>query len=174
VECEERIFTGGSAMGNEKSSNGFSRVLLHDFTLAVAPPKHTNQASLRILKTRDGRQFIGKQTNSRAKQANKLLKFALMPYKPLVPHIVPLEIYVTYAFPFNKTEKKSVIALGEVAHTKRPDADNLMKGLFDVMGECGYWKDDSQLSVVHFKKVFSANPRIGIKILELAPLKSES
>jgi len=137
--------------------------------MQVAPPKHTNQASLRILKSRDGRQFIGKQKSSNANKAKNLLKVHLMPHRPFVPHNCPLEIYVTYAFPFNKTEKKSIIALGEVPHMKRPDADNLMKGLFDVMGECGYWKDDSQLSVVHFKKVFSANPRIGIKILELAP-----
>lgn len=150
-----------------KCSNGFSRILLHEFSLAVKPPKHTNQASLRILKTRDGRQFIGKQANSKAKQANNMLKFALLPYKPIVPHLVPLAVSVVYNFPFNKTEKKSIVKLGIYPHVKRPDCDNLMKGLFDVMTDM-FWKDDSQLCCVEFSKFYSANPSIDIKIFEVA------
>jgi Holliday junction resolvase RusA-like endonuclease len=151
---------------SEEASNGFSRVLVKEFVLAIEPPKTTNQASLRILKTKDGRQFVGKQQNSKAKQAQNLLRFALLPHKPTTLYTQPIKLYVQYNYSFNKTEKKAIKDLGWYPHHKRPDGDNLLKGLLDVMTGM-FWKDDSQVYHMEFVKCWASSPCIKIAISEI-------
>ena len=108
--------------------------------------------------------FIGKTSTSTARKANAYLKQKLMPFRPIVPIASAIDLYIEYNFAFNKTEKKSVIKKGKIPHIKRPDSDNLMKGLLDVMGQCKFWNDDSQISNLHFLKTYSIDPCISIKI----------
>lgn len=152
---------------SEQSSNGFSRVLAISLSIPINPPRSTMQGSTRILKKRDGTTFIGKPTSSNAKKAKKLLKTYLMPYAPIVPLKGALFVSIIYNFEFNKTEKKSNRKKGIIPHNKRPDSDNLMKGLFDVLSECNYWNDDSQVSSLQFEKNYSANPLLSINIYNI-------
>jgi Holliday junction resolvase RusA-like endonuclease len=151
----------------QQDGNGFSRALLQDIVVNQPPPKATAQASTRILRRRDGTFFIGKPHNSNAKKASAYLKEILKPYSPIVPYNFPISIEVQYQFPFNKTEKKANIKKGIIPHHKRPDSDNLMKGLFDICSKLNWWNDDSQLCEVKFGKFYSNNPSIKIKIYEL-------
>ena len=131
------------------------------------PPRSTMQGSTRILKKRDGSLFIGKPLNSNAIKAKTYLKELLSPYRPIVPYAYPISIDVQYNFAFNKTEKKANIKKGVIPHYKRPDSDNMMKGLFDVMSSLKYWNDDSQLCEIKFRKYFSSSPSILIKIYRI-------
>ncbi len=158
---------GRVSVQSDPCGNGFSRALVKSIVVEQPPPKATVQASTRILRRKDGTFFIGKPQNSNAKKANAYLKNILKPYSPIVPYDFPISIEVQYQFPFNKTEKKANIKKGIIPHHKRPDADNLMKGLFDICSKLNWWNDDSQLCEVQFGKFYSKNPSITINIYEL-------
>lgn len=127
------------------------------------PPKHTAQASNKILKTRDGRYFVGKKSSSLAKQTESDLIALLMPFRPEKPFDKQLEITVKWIYPFRKAEPKKNRYEGLPCTTK-PDCDNICKLLFDTMTRLGYWIDDALIYHVDFTKCYSDNPRIEIKI----------
>ena len=59
--------------------------------------------------------------------------------------------------------KKKQDELSEQWHIKRPDVDNLVKGVKDALN--GYvYKDDSQVSQLFTTKKYSKTPRIEISI----------
>ena len=53
-----------------------------------------------------------------------------------------------------------------VWHTKKPDADNLLKMLKDCMNEI-FYKDDKQVCVTRIRKQYSERPRWEINIDEM-------
>ncbi len=60
-------------------------------------------------------------------------------------------------------KKQQAAAVGEVAHTKRPDLDNIVKAIKD--GANGVtWKDDSQVIDVRASKQYG-KPRVEVEIL---------
>lgn len=127
------------------------------------PPKHTAQASNKILKTKDGKYFIGKKSDSKAKQTQNDLISLLYPYRPQKPLEGALKLEIKWVYPFRKSEPKKN-RTGELYCYTRPDVDNLCKLLFDVMTRLGFWIDDSQIADLHFVKCWSDNPRIEIFI----------
>lgn len=127
------------------------------------PPKHTAQASNKILKTKDGKYFIGKKSDSKAKQTQNDLISLLYPYRPQKPLEGALKLEIKWVYPFRKSEPKKNRG-GELYCYTRPDVDNLCKLLFDVMTRLGFWLDDSQIADLHFVKCWSDNPRIEIFI----------
>lgn len=127
------------------------------------PPKHTAQASNKILKTKDGKYFIGKKSDSKAKQTQNDLISLLYPYRPQKPLEGALKLEIKWVYPFRKSEPKKN-RTGELYCYTRPDVDNLCKLLFDVMTRLGFWLDDSQIADLHFIKCWSDNPRIEIFI----------
>lgn len=133
------------------------------FTINCIPPKHTAQASNKILKTKDGRFFVGKMSSSTAKQTQNELMWLLMPYRPQTPFACPLKLSVKWLYPFRKAEPKKN-RIEELPCTTRPDCDNLCKLLLDIMTRLGFWVDDSLIYDLHFIKCYSGNPRIEIKI----------
>ena len=54
--------------------------------------------------------------------------------------------------------------LAPVAHTTKPDADNLAKAVLDAMTVAGWWKDDSQVTPILISK-FYANQERGPGVL---------
>lgn len=52
-------------------------------------------------------------------------------------------------------------------YVKKPDTDNLQKGLKDVMTKLGWWKDDAQVFSEHATKVYSRIPGIRIDVREV-------
>lgn len=133
------------------------------FILNCIPPKHTAQASNRILKTKDGRFFVGKMSSSNAKQTQNELMWLLSPHKPPKPFGEPIRLEVKWVYPFRKTEPKKNRIEG-LPCTTRPDCDNLCKLLLDIMTRLGFWVDDSIIYDLHFTKVYSDNPHIEINI----------
>lgn len=158
---------GGVDIYRNKTSNGFSRYMVSQIRLCVEPPKTTTQGSTRILKNKKGTYFIGKPITSNARKTKLFLTHQLKDHAPSKPIEGAIDLYVEYNFSFNKTDSKAVKSQGKMPHIKRPDSDNLLKGLLDVMSDCKFWNDDSQISNLHFCKTKSADPCIKILIYEV-------
>lgn len=137
-----------------------------DINIDCIPPKHTAQGSNQILKTKNGRFFIGKKTNSNAKSTQNELFNLLYPYRPEQPLEKPLRVEIKWVYPYRKSEPKKNRTAEKYCDT-RPDVDNICKLLFDMMTRIGFWIDDSQIADLHFIKVWDNKPRIEIKIGEL-------
>ncbi len=60
-------------------------------------------------------------------------------------------------------KKQRAAAIGEIAHTKRPDLDNIVKSIKDGANGVA-WKDDSQVVDVRASKRYGT-PRVEVEIL---------
>lgn len=50
-------------------------------------------------------------------------------------------------------------------HKKKPDIDNLIKGVFDALNGVA-WKDDNQVSKVEAEKIYGPEPGIKIEVMK--------
>ena len=138
-----------------------------DVYIDCIPPKSTAQASSRILKRKDGTQFIGRMEGSKGAQVKRGLVSLLHQHRPSEPLTGPLGVVVRWVYPWRKSETKTNRARGWMHCDKRPDADNIEKMLMDAMGLCGYWLDDAQVADMRLIKAWGDRPGIGIEIVRL-------
>lgn len=94
------------------------------------------------------------------KSAKATLFAHMLPYRPKEPLHGPLYLYVEWRFQA-KSHKP-----GEWRSTK-PDTDNLQKGLKDVLTYAGFWEDDAQVVWEVSRKLWSNDPGITIRIMEV-------
>ncbi len=137
------------------------------FKLNCIPPKSTHQSGLRIIKRKDGSQFVGKFAKSKAKQAQNQLLLLMKEYTPNQPLEGPLKLTVHWAYPYRKSEPKKNRDKAIWCDT-RPDCDNLLKGLKDAMGMLGFYKDDAQIAWVEFGKFWGKNHGITVNLKEIS------
>lgn len=79
----------------------------------------------------------------------------------------PLEIECIFIFNRPDYMHAKKYPAERVAHTKRPDVDNLVKAINDVLQATGVIKDDSQIYYLSCRKYYSAKeegPSINIEI----------
>lgn len=139
-----------------------------EYILSLPPPP-THQAALRILKTKDGRQFIGKMARSNAvkwcKAATMLIKAeaARRGYKTIEG-----VCYVRINFYYKHTKDSERVAkrdkLQFVEKSTRPDLDNLAKGVLDCLVDAEVLKDDGQISRLTLSKYYSDTEKVTIDI----------
>ena len=130
-----------------------------DFTVDVEPIRTTHQTDLRILRTKDGRQFIGKMSKSKVKQWGEMFSKQIQRHKPDKPLEGPLWLRMTFAFPLNKGDKRK-----SLPHPVKPDWDNLPKTICDIMTREGFWHDDSQVVFGQVVKCRHHAPFVGIRV----------
>lgn len=95
------------------------------------------------------------------KEARRIFAAALMPYAPEQPLDSPVRLVCDWYF-FSKSHKANTW------RTTRPDTDNLQKLVKDVMTDCGFWLDDSQVCWETVRKKWTrAEPALVIKVEEL-------
>ena len=135
-----------------------------NFRVSCIPPKATHQASARIMKRKDGTQFVGKFANSKGKKAQDDLMTLLSAHTPEVPMEGPLLLSIIYVYPWRKSEPKKNRVTGLKDCDTRPDCDNLAKMLQDVMTRLAFWNDDSQVSRLYFAKFWGDQPGITISV----------
>lgn len=135
-----------------------------EIILKCNPPKTTAQASNRILKGKNGHYFIGKMQSSKAKQTESDLVSLLYPYVPVEPLKGALKVEIKWIYPWRTSEPKKNKIKGFRYCDTRPDADNICKLLFDTMTRLSFWVDDSQISELHFQKIWADEPKIVINI----------
>jgi len=144
-----------------------------DFFIPCIPPKSTHQAAQRILRRRDGTQFIGKFATSKGKQVEGELMMLFAPHRPLTPMQGPLSLSVKWNYPWRKSEKKVNRARGWMPCDVRPDCDNLAKFVCDILTRLAFYDDDGQVADLNFLKGWSDKIGIGIRIESLADLIGE-
>lgn len=77
-----------------------------------------------------------------------------------------LELNLIFCMPIPKSiSKKKRAELHYVI--KKPDLDNLSKAVMDAINNVGIWEDDSQVSVLNTRKIYSEEPRCLIEIKEI-------
>ena len=139
-----------------------------EFILHCEPPKHTAQGSSTILKNfKTGKFFIGKKQSSKATQTKNELMWLLMPHRPKEPLCGPLKLEIRWVYSWRKSETKRNKSKGEMWCETKSDCDNLIKGFNDILTRLAFWKDDAQVAVLHFEKLYADRPRIEVKITEL-------
>ena len=135
-----------------------------EFFVKCNPPKTTMQATTRIFKNKyTGKMFIGK--TDKAKSVKEELMALLRPYVPAKPFSSPLKVTIEWGYPYLKSVKKKDIGK-LIPCITRPDCDNIAKGLWDIMTRLGFWTDDSIIWDLRFRKFYTDNAGIGIKIEE--------
>ena len=127
------------------------------FFMAFVPPTATKQEK-QVSIGRDGRPRFYPSPAWSAAEAD--LRAHLEPFRPSEPIRLPLILEATWCFPANGH------ADGE-PYAKRPDTDNLQKGLKDVMTSLGWWRDDALVFSEHVTKVYARIPGIRIDIEEV-------
>ena len=67
-------------------------------------------------------------------------------------------IHITYTFVFNRPQymKAKKYPCGRIIHTKRPDLDNLVKAMNDVIQAAGIINDDSQIYSMGAHKYYAS------------------
>lgn len=85
------------------------------------------------------------------------------------PFIGPVHVSVKFIFPFTQDQaRRHVAQLGdpafETGHGVRPDFDNSLKLLLDVLTELNFWTDDAQIDDANVHKRRGSDPRILIAI----------
>ena len=87
--------------------------------------------------------------------------------RPLFKQYEPLKLHVTFYMPFSKgTSKKKMDEM--LYHTKKPDADNLLKAIKDGMNDIIY-HDDGQVCELEVRKYYvdGFEPRTEVQIYKI-------
>lgn len=82
----------------------------------------------------------------------------------------PLELQVTAVFSRPKSLMKKKDLNGRILHTKRPDLDNIEKGVADGINSSGVWTDDARIAKKISSKFYAAKgelPRVIVKVSEI-------
>lgn len=81
----------------------------------------------------------------------------------------PLRAVIRAFFPIPKsTSKKKREQMRDlrILHTKKPDADNIIKAILDALNGVAYY-DDSQVAEVLISKVYAEQPKVMIELYEV-------
>lgn len=85
------------------------------------------------------------------------------------PSAGPIKLVVNLALevPASWSKRRRAQALaGEIRATKKPDADNVLKGLKDGCNGI-VWKDDAQVVCIELWKAYGAVPSASVSVLEI-------
>lgn len=91
-----------------------------------------------------------------------LLTYKMKRYKPDKPSEKPIRLTVILYF-----DVKSPKKLWGTYKTTKPDCDNYVKEIKDVMTDLGFWKDDNQVVDLHIIKYYAEKGTIFIRLEEL-------
>ena len=111
--------------------------------------KFVNESAKRYLTYKD---FIKLHINQQAKQES-------------IVNQIGVDIVFTMPIPPSWSKKKQREAVGQY-HNKKPDIDNLVKGLFDSLNGL-IWKDDNQVARLQAVKIYGENPGITLEVREM-------
>ncbi len=102
------------------------------------------------------------------KQHEKELDFYIRQHRPDEPLTGPLEVKIDAYLPVPQSWpkwKKAAALSGEIRPEKKPDIDNIIKGLLDCSNEI-LFEDDRQVVSIMARKFYSMDPRVEMGIRE--------
>ena len=79
---------------------------------------------------------------------------------------ISLEIVLRLQIPASWSKKRREMArIGQIRATKKPDADNVLKGIKDACNGI-VWRDDSQVINIGLHKEYSETPFVRVRVME--------
>lgn len=128
-----------------------------EFFMALKPPTVTHQE--KQVHVVNGKPVFYEPSELKAARAK--LKAHLGRHIPDDKFTGPVRLTTWWCFPISGTHQN-----GEYK-TSRPDTDNLVKLLKDVMTELHFWKDDAQVASEVIEKYWAEVPGIYVKVENL-------
>lgn len=125
-------------------------------------PRGQARARSRIVRPKhsSGTGFVMHYKDAKQKQAEAQLVEGLSPHHPgrVISGPVMIDVEARFPVPKSWSKKRKAAALaGEIPHTKKPDIDNILKHVIDVMN--GWWiEDDKQVVACSCRRCYSAEP----------------
>lgn len=115
--------------------------------------------------------FVATYTPEKTANYENLVKLAAsQAMAGRLPSAAPLELEVCLSMQIPASwskKKRSAAVLGAVMPTKKPDADNCLKGLKDGCNGI-VWRDDAQVVRIILQKTYSETPMASVIVRELA------
>ena len=125
-------------------------------------PKGTSQQKgEKVCYRKDGSTYIQHYMKQTVGTAATLFTLKLIEHKPERKLRGPIKLFVVFYFNVKSPKK-----LWGTYKTTRPDTDNMIKLLKDVMTKQGFWEDDAQVADEHVIKRFAEEASIYIRIEE--------
>lgn len=123
----------------------------------------SRQETGRVLPVKRGGKIVHIPVKSNKLSLNQSWLAAFINERPKQPPLAgPLSATIKFVSPLLKKHK------GEGQwKTTRPDLDNLLKGLMDVLTTCGVIADDALVCQLHAEKLHDDNPGVEILITEM-------
>lgn len=135
------------------------------FHLPITPPKATSQTKRLVMVGGRPRFFAKKEHQS----AENDLTLLCSPYAPPEPLSGPIALAVAFTFPWRKSEPKRRLLLGSAPNDCRPDCDNLVKLVADVLTRLRFYGDDGQVADLRVTKAWGHRVGIEITLFEITP-----
>lgn len=131
--------------------------MVTQFFIDMVPPTHTAQEK-GLSKTKTGKTYAytKKEVSSDWDRVE-----CRIPERMFDTLTGAVELKTIFAYPRKDRHKE-----GEPKLTK-PDGDNLVKPLKDILTRCGYWKDDAQVFDEEVTRLYSDRPGIYVRIREV-------
>lgn len=129
---------------------------------ALGEPKGQPRQRHRLVKTRDGREFVHGFDPGDADDWKASIRRAAAPYvtgEPLDLHC-PCRVDITFLFPrpdghFGTGKNAGKLkASAPVVHKAKPDRDNCDKAVLDTLQEMGFFRNDSSVSIGLLAKLY--------------------
>lgn len=95
------------------------------------------------------------------KETRALFRALLFQYRPDNPLKGPINLDTRWVYPSTKQHPRNTWK------TTKPDTDNLVKMLKDVMTDLGFWKDDAQVATESISKFYSSPSGIFVSLYEM-------
>lgn len=131
--------------------------MMTDFFMAMEPPTCTHQE--KQVHVVNGKPVFYEPAELKAARAK--LKAHMSRHVPEEPTQGALRLTTWWCFPLRAGHHD-----GEYK-TSKPDTDNLVKMLKDVMTDLGYWQDDAQVASEVICKYWAKQPGIYVKVENL-------
>ena len=109
-------------------------------------------AQMKRVNHKSGAFFMGKDV----RLAHDLYMNQLYEYAPEKPLEGPLSLGFIFSYTIKDKKKRGT------PKTSRPDCDNLVKLVMDVMTELGFWVDDAQVTKLRIEKRWSLHERANV------------
>lgn len=122
-----------------------------------------NSKTPRSSRNADGTNKNWLQVNPAITSTKEFLFGSLAEYVPEKPFEGPVRLTLSVKFPYNKGTSKKRMA-SDSAHTTKPDLDNILATVQDVMQTMRFFTADAQIADVAAKKWRSTDPGIVITL----------
>jgi len=144
------------------------------FELDINPPKTTYSTNLRVITpkglTKDGKPkkpFAGQYSGGKWKENERMFMTLMKPHAPDKPMEGAIHLVVKWTYPYRKADRKWIKEQSIHSCTTKPDNDNLIKGLKDVMTKLKFYHDDAQVARDDFHRMWGPKPGIFIALYNI-------